>query len=78
MLEHYKTKGFTMHNDSGHKKYNDYYKDQRMKDAVASFYSQDMKLGYEFDTAGVLIKPSKYADGKAAAELNFGDVRTAL
>ena len=74
MLEHYKIKGFTMHNDSGHKKYTTYYKNQRMKNAVAAFYSQDMELSYEFDTVGVGIKPTKYADGKPAADLNFGDV----
>lgn len=75
MLEYYKTSGFTMGNDSGHKKYTTYYTDQTMKDAVASFYALDMNLGYTFDTYQEPITPSRYEDGKKAADLNFGDVR---
>jgi len=73
MLDYFNTKGFTMHNDSGHKMYFEYYKNQSMKDAVASFYQADMKLGYSFHTSGEKILPKRWADGKPAGELNYGD-----
>ena len=67
LLEHYTKRGFTMANDSGHKKYTKYYKNQRMRDVVASYYASDMKLGYCFDTDGEFIKPARYQDGKVRA-----------
>ena len=73
-MEYYMKHGFTMHNDSGHKKYSTYYKNERMKNIVASFFASDMKLGYRFESYAEHIKPARYGDGKAAAELNFGDV----
>ena len=75
MLEYYRKSGFTMHNDSGHKKYTLYYKNQNMKSVIASFYSTDMTLGYKFETSPDVFIPARYADGKAAAELNFGDIQ---
>ena len=77
MLDYYKASGFTMSNDSGHKKYTAYYKDTTMRDAVAAFYSDDMKLGYGFETTVDDFKPARYEDGKAAVELNFGDIAAA-
>ena len=74
MLEYYAKSGFTMHNDSGHRKYTSYYKDDKMKNAVASFFAEDMRLGYKFETHGEAIKPARYNDGKSAMDLNFGDV----
>ena len=76
MLEYYKTQGFTMSNDSGHKKYTAYYTDERWKEVVAAYYTSDMKLGYTFDLGERVdyVKPARYEDGFSAAELNFGDV----
>ena len=73
MLEYYKNRGFTMHNDSGHKKYTSYFINEKMKSAVATFYAPDMNLGYKFESYKPPSKPARYADGKPAAQLNFGD-----
>jgi len=74
MLEYYERRGFTMHNDSGHKSFAEYYTTQAMKDAVAAFYAQDMQLGYRFETDGASIVPARYHDGRPAGELSYGDV----
>jgi hypothetical protein len=78
MLEYYKTNGFSMSNDSGHKKYTDYYTDERWKEVVARYYVNDMKLGYTFDLGAHVdyVKPARYEDGFSAAELHYGDVVT--
>jgi hypothetical protein len=79
MLEYYKTNGFSMSNDSGHKKYTDYYTDERWKEVIARYYVNDTKqFGYTFDLGAHVdyIKPARYEDGFSAAELHFGDVVT--
>ena len=53
-----------MANDSGHKKYTEYYTNQTMRDVVASFYAPDMLLGYRFDSDGETFEPARYDDGK--------------
>jgi len=74
MLEYYERRGFTMHNDSGHERFAEYYTTQAMKDAVAAFYAQDMQLGYRFETDGASIMPARYHDGRPVGELSYGDV----
>jgi hypothetical protein len=78
MLEYYKTNGFSMSNDSGHKKYTEYYTDERWKEVVARYYVNDMKLGYTFDLGSHVdhVKPARYEDGFSAADLLLGDVVT--
>ena len=74
MLDYYVRNGFTMHNDSGHKKYTTYFTDRKMIDAVSKFYSVDMRLGYLFETYADPVAPARFHDGKPAKELNYGDV----
>jgi hypothetical protein len=74
MLAYYKNKGFTIANDSGHKKYVTYYKNQRMKDVIAAHFARDMKLGYTFEGPREDFISARYQDGRAARDLHFGDV----
>eukprot|EP00960_Hanusia_phi_P063699 765540-Hanusia_phi.AAC.8 len=75
LLEIYRKRGFVMHNDSGHKPYQDYFTDEQMKQQVAAKWPQDVRaLGYTFNFTGSKMNIAAYADGKAAAELMFGDV----
>ncbi|EKX45676.1 hypothetical protein GUITHDRAFT_138880 [Guillardia theta CCMP2712] len=74
LLAVYRKLGFVMHNDSGHRPYQDYYSDDEMKTRVTAKWPQDVKLGYTFNFTGVKMNITTYADGKPAAELMFGDV----
>ena len=73
----YKEIGFEMANDSAHKKYTEYYTNEKMIKKVKRKYRKDIKLlGYKFKTGGNLdgFKPESYHDGKPAQELNYGHV----
>jgi len=43
-------------------------------DAVMHFYRGDESLGYSFNTTARHSTISRYHDGKAASDLNFGHV----
>ena len=73
----YKEIGFEMANDSAHKKYTEYYTNEKMIKKVKRKYRKDIKLlGYKFKIGGNLdgFKPESYHDGKPAQELNYGHV----
>ena len=62
---------------SAHKKYTEYYTNEKMIKKVKRKYRKDIKLlGYKFKIGGNLdgFKPESYHDGKPAQQLNYGHV----
>jgi len=73
LLSAYLELGFTMHNDSGHRKYSEYYKDKGYEYAVSMIWRDDVdRLGYNFSTFASMKNVSRYADGQNAAKMGWG------
>lgn len=50
-----------------------------MKDAIAAYHHEDMKLGYNFvTTSPTMFQSTRYEDRLKAADLYFGDIEDSL
>eukprot|EP00286_Rhodomonas_abbreviata_P024472 CAMPEP_0181292380 /NCGR_PEP_ID=MMETSP1101-20121128/2475_1 /TAXON_ID=46948 /ORGANISM="Rhodomonas abbreviata, Strain Caron Lab Isolate" /LENGTH=453 /DNA_ID=CAMNT_0023396845 /DNA_START=245 /DNA_END=1606 /DNA_ORIENTATION=+ len=67
LLATFKKLGFTMHNDSGHKPYTEYFHDENMKNLVKKIWAADVaNLGYSFITEKERFEVAGYHDGHPA------------